>query len=121
MEYTTWDIEGLSLELDITDADAAERYDAAAELLRKDIPATGKVGMNTVAYIRTYCMAHRKFYDTVFGEPVSERIFAKIPDSIRKYNAIYAKFLAFIAGQSTAVRNETTEICEKYLPKGGKK
>lgn len=121
MEYTIWEIEGLSLELDITDANVTERYDTATAQLRTAIPATGKIGMNTAAYIRTYCKAHRKFYDTVFGEPVSEKIFANIPDSIRRYNAIYAKFLAFIAGQSTAVRNETDELCEKYLPKGGKK
>lgn len=121
MDYTIWEIEGQSFELDITDADAEERYEAATKQLPTDIPATGKVGMNTAAYIRAYCKAHRKFYDTVFGEPVSERIFAKIPDSIRRYNAVYAKFLAFVEGQTTAARNETQEIIHKYMPKGGKK
>lgn len=55
MEYTVWKIEGLSLELDITDADTAERYDAATAQLPSDIPETGKVGMSTPEYIRAYC------------------------------------------------------------------
>lgn len=121
MDNTIWEMEGYSFELDITDADTAERYEAATEKLRTDIPATGVVGMSFPAYIRAYCKAHRAFYDTVFGEPVSEKIFAGIPDNIRKYNAIYAKFLAFVSAQGTAVQNEAQEIVNKYKPKGGKK
>jgi len=115
--FTVWNINGLELELDISEADTAERYQSVIEGLEKDVPVTKISGITAAAFIRAYCKAHRNMYDKLFGEGTSEKLFAEIPDSIRKYNAVYAKLLAFVGMQTTTLHDEVDEVKAKYLPK----
>lgn len=117
MELTIWEINDLQLELDITDADTAERYEKAVDKLKKNIPKSGAVGLKTSAYIRAYCKAHRNLYNTLFGDNAGDKIFANSSDSIIKYNAVYGKFLAFVAKQSNSASHEIEELHKKYSPK----
>ena len=110
-----WKINDTELEFDVTDADMMERYENAMNALPQDMPK--KVpGVPFHKQIRAYCKAYRKMYDTIFGKNTSEKIFAGIPDSLQRYNAVYAKMLAFVAEQSRAVVDEMHEIQETYKP-----
>lgn len=122
---TIWHINNQELEFDITEAESAERYEAVLENLRKDIPKTKPTGITTSKFIRSYCKAHRNLYDSLFGEGTSEKIFDGVPESIRRYNAVYANFLGFVGMQTSTMKQEIDEIEKKYLPekesKGGAK
>lgn len=108
-----WKINDMELEFDVTDADMMERYEKAMNALPQDMPHNVK-GIPYSKQLRAYCKAYRKLYDTIFGKNTSEKIFAGIPDSLQKYNAVYAKLLAFVAEQGKIVQDEMREIQEKY-------
>lgn len=113
---TIWEINGVKLELDITEADTAARYENALNALKNDIPAVEISELSASARIREICKAYRNLYDVLFGEGTSRKIFAGIPDSILKYNAVFEKFLAFVSKQANT-RNQLAQLHEKYLPK----
>jgi len=113
---TIWHINSQELEFDITEAESSERYETALENLRKDIPKVKPSGIATSTFIRAYCKAQRKLYDSIFGEGTAEKIFDGIPESIRRYNAVYASFLGFVGMQTSTMRDEIDEIEKKYLP-----
>ena len=110
-----WKINDTELEFDVTDADTMERYEKAMNALPHDMPQK-VIGVPYHKMIRAYCKAYRKLYDTIFGKNTSEKIFAGIPDSLQRYNAVYAKMLAFVAEQGKIVQDEMREIQETYAP-----
>ena len=110
-----WKINDTELEFDVTDADMMERYEMAMKALPQDMPHAVK-GIPYSKQLRAYCKAYRKMYDTIFGKNTSEKIFAGIPDSLQKYNSVYAKMLAFVEEQGEIVQDEMREIKEKYAP-----
>lgn len=118
-DLTIWKINGLELSLDIEDADTVERYEAALDQLEADVPKDKSEG--AAAYIRAYCKAFRTLYDSLFGDGTAARIFADLPDNIRKYTAVYGDFLAFVSKQAAQSQAEMVQIRRKYLPKGGKR
>lgn len=118
-DLTIWKVNGLELHLDIEDAAAVEKYEAAMNQLETDVPKDKSDG--AAAYIRAYCKAFRTLYDALFGAGTAERIFADIPDNIRKYTAVYGGFLAFVSKQAAQSQAEILNIRRKYLPKGGKR
>ena len=113
---TIWRINNQELEFDITEAESSERYEAALESLKTDIPKVKPAGISTSTFIRAYCKSHRKLYDHIFGEGTAEKIFDGIPESIRRYNAVYAGFLGFVGMQTSTMNQEIDEIEKKYLP-----
>lgn len=118
-DLTIWNINGLELHLDIEDADTVERYEAAMDQLEADVPKDKNDG--AAPYIRGYCKAFRILYDALFGNGTAARIFADVPDNIRKYTAVYGDFLAFVSKQAAQSQAEMVQIRRKYLPKGGKR
>ncbi len=110
-----WKINDTELEFDVTDADMMERYEMAMQALSLDMPHNVR-GIPYSKQLRAYCKAYRKMYDTIFGKNTSEKIFAGIPDSLQKYNTVYAKLLAFVAEQGKIVQDEMREIQETYAP-----
>lgn len=118
-DLTTWKINGLELSLDIDDADNVEKYEAAMEQLEADFPKDKSEG--AAAYIRAYCKAFRTLYDSLFGDGTAARIFADVPDNVRKYTAVYGDFLAFVSKQAAQSQADMVQIRRKYLPKGGKR
>lgn len=118
-DLTIWKINGLDLSLDIEDADTVERYEAALDQLEADVPKDKSEG--AAAYIRAYCKAFRTLYDSLFGDGTAARIFADVPDNVRKYTAVYGDFLAFVSKQAAQSQAEMVQIRRKYLPKGGKR
>lgn len=118
-DLTIWKINGLELSLDIEDADTVERYEAALDQLEADVPKDKSEG--AAAYIRAYCKAFRTLYDSLFGDGTAARIFADVPDNVRKYTAVYGDFLAFVSKQAAQSQADMVQIRRKYLPKGGKR
>lgn len=117
-QLTVWEVNGLNLELDIADADTLEHYEMCIDRLKTTVPDRSSLS-GMAAYIRAYCKAHRDLYDALFGEGTGEKIFADVPDNVRRYNAVYAGFLAFVAKQAGAANAEMAAIQQKYLPRGG--
>ncbi|WP_346885101.1 DUF6673 family protein [Clostridium sp. UBA4395] len=66
-------INGIELELDIFDADVAEKYDKAIKKVMNIEEETK--GMSVGEGIRTQCKAIFKVFDELFGQGTHERVF----------------------------------------------
>ena len=114
-DLTTWKINGLELSLDIDDADNVEKYEAAMEQLEADFPKDKSEG--AAAYIRAYCKAFRTLYDSLFGDGTAARIFADVPDNVRKYTAVYGDFWRLSQNRRRSLRRRwcrfAANICRK--------
>lgn len=113
-----WTVNGCEFELDMEDAETAERYLSAMEVLEN---ARDMDFSNLLEKIRVYCKTFRDFYDTLFGENASEKIFSGIKDNTRKYDEIFSSLLDFIARQRAVSSNRMNEISRKYAPKRQKR
>ncbi|MBD5142088.1 MAG: hypothetical protein HDT22_00505 [Ruminococcus sp.] len=113
-----WKINKNEFELDMEDAETAERYLSAIEALDNAKDANFS---NLAEKIHVYCKAFRNFYDMLLGENASEKIFANIKDNIRKYDEIYTSLLDFIAKQRAVSSNRMNQIKAKYAPERLKK
>ncbi|MBR2284566.1 MAG: hypothetical protein IJ874_09170 [Ruminococcus sp.] len=110
-----WEINGLSLELDLDDADNMERYEKAFDIMaaeEKQIPKDGKQSER----IRAYCKLFRNLFDRIFGEGTAEKIFSKVPTSTTAYDEVYISFLEFARGQMIANAQARAEWLSKYAP-----
>lgn len=115
MKQKMWEINGLSFELDLEDADCMERYENAFEKMseeEKQVPKDGKLSTK----IRAYCRLFRDLYDRIFGEGTSEKIFKDIPDNTDRYDEIYFNFLSFAAAQKAAAAEKRAERISEYRP-----
>lgn len=115
MSQKIWEINGLSLKLDLEDADCAERYEKAFEKMseeEKQVPKDGKLS----ARIRAYCRLFRNLYDRLFGEGTSEKIFKGIPDNTDAYDEVYYKLLDFVTAQKIATAEKRNEKISRYRP-----
>lgn len=114
-QNTTWEINGVSLTIDLQDADQMERYEEAFEKMSADeqtIPKDGKAS----ARIRAYCTMFRNLYDHIFGAGTSDRIFAGQPMSTVVYDIVYESFLGFVQGQLVSASERRDQILQKYRP-----
>lgn len=122
MSLKIWEINNLKLELDMEDADVQERYENALKLFddeRKQIlkereqnPENAKLSKFT----RSVCALFKRFFDRVFGEGNSEKIFEGITVSLSKYFEIYDSFHEFIKQQMDDVNDNIMEKFAKYRP-----
>lgn len=119
-QNTTWEVNGVSLPLDLSDADTMERYEAAFDQLAADEKAIPKDGKAS-ARIRAYCAMFRRLYDSIFGEGTSARIFADTPDNTHSYDAVYCSLLDYVRAQSASNAQHTAELVSKYAPNRAQK
>lgn len=115
MDQKIWSINGIELELDISDADGMERYETAFEIMaeeEKNIPKEGKRS----AQIRGYCKLFRDLFANIFGEESADMIFKGVPVSCEAYDEIYVSFLDFVREQSVRSAAKRAEIITKYTP-----
>lgn len=115
MSQKTWEINGLSLELDMGNADVQERYESAFEQMSKEEKQIKKDGKLS-EFTRSYCDLFTRLFDRIFGEGTSEKIFSGIPVSISKYLEIYDSFLDFVKQQTEAITADTVKRLSKYRP-----
>lgn len=113
MSQKIWEINGLSLELDLEDADCMERYENAFDKMSEEEKQLPKDGKSSVQ-IRAYCRLFRDLYDRLFGEGTSEKIFKGIPDNTDVYDEVYYSFLDFVTAQKVASKTKRNEKLSKY-------
>lgn len=70
----TWEYNGVKLEVDLQDADFAERYEKAFNRMGEDEKKVPKDGTNS-ELIRAYCSLFYHLFDDIYGEGTSERLF----------------------------------------------
>ena len=110
-----WEINGISLPLDLSDADVMARYEDAFEAMKHDetdIPRDGRASER----IRGYCRMYRNLYDRLFGEGTAARIFDGLPTSSEVYESVYASFLDFVTAQAEEIARRRAEVFNKYSP-----
>lgn len=111
-EKNTWEINGYSLPVDAEDAAFMERYQAAsASLSNREFAAK-----NEAEAIRTYCENYRIFFDALFGDGTSERLFANAPDNRRVYNDVFSSLLKVIFEQRLSSELRLIEAVKRYAP-----
>lgn len=111
----TWKINGLELTLDMEDADTAERYESAFEVMMKEENETRNIAKLSKK-IRAYCRIFRNLYDRIFGEGTSAKIFENVPENCAEYDKIYCDFLDFVKNQQSDSAQRRSGILAKYSP-----
>lgn len=112
-----WEINGVSLELDMEEAETAENYQKAFKKFGENEKKLKSSGNLTGEFIRDYCHMFRTLYDDIFGGGTSEKIFSGIKDNARKYDEVYINFLEFVRNQALKTAERKNAIVLKYSPK----
>lgn len=111
---TKWEVNGKTYELDLEDADTAERYEAAFEMMEKEekqMPKDGKPSDR----IRAYCKLFESLYDRLFGEGSGKAILGDKANT-RICNEIYDDFLHFVTVQKQETLAFQNSMVNKYSP-----
>ena len=111
-ERTTWEINGYSLPVDAEDAEFMERYQTASAAISNRKSAI----KNEAEAIRTYCENYRIFFDALFGNGTSEKLFANVPDNRRVYDEVFTSLLKVIFEQRLSSDLRLTEAVKRYAP-----
>lgn len=115
MSHKIWEINGISLELDIEDADVMERLENAFETMKNDESAVPKDGKASVR-IRAYCAMFHNLFSNIFGNDETEKIFKGVPTNSSAYDDVYISFLEFINTQKDDIARAKSEKLERYRP-----
>lgn len=110
-----WEIRGLSLPLDLEDADTMERYEDAFAAMSGEERKIQKDGRQSER-IRAYCMLYRSLFARIFGEGTAEKLFADVPMSAAAHEEIYLSFLDFARAQTKAAMERRAARLQKYKP-----
>ena len=111
---TLWEINGKTYELDLEDAETAERYEAAFEQMEKEekqMPKDGKISVR----IRAYYSLFVNLYDRIFGAGSGKEILGDKPNT-RTCNEVYDNLLLFVATQKQQTLEFQNAIVNKYSP-----
>lgn len=111
---TKWEVNGKTYELDLEDADTAELYESAFDLMDKEekqMPKDGKPSER----IRAYCKLFENLYDRIFGEGSGKAILGEKANT-RICNEIYDDFLNFVATQKQETLAFQNSMVNKYSP-----
>lgn len=111
---TKWEINGLTYELDLEDADTAERYESAFDLMEKEEKQMPKDGKNSEK-IRAYCKLFENLYDRIFGKGSGKAILGEKANT-RICNEVYDAFLNFVATQKSESLAFQNSMVNKYSP-----
>ncbi len=112
---TIWEYNGQTFELDLQDADMAERYEAAFEQMAADEKAMPKEGKSS-ELLRRYCQLYFDMFGQVFDDPdAPARLFGE-KVSARACEEAYAAFLDFVRNQGAAARERRSRLVSKYSP-----
>lgn len=120
MSLKNWEINGCSLPLDLEDAEAMERYEAAFDKMAEEEKTIPKDGRQS-ARIRAYCVLYHHLYDNIWGEGTAERIFKGKPMNTAVYDDVYYSFLDFVRAQTVNAAQKRAEKLDKYRPNRAQK
>ena len=111
MSLKNWEINGLSLPLDLEDLEMMEHYESVFQKMKEEEQEIPKIGKATER-IRAYCNLYLHLFENLFGEDAAQKIFEGVPLNSGEYEKVYFNFLDFVRKQ----RMETAKIrAEKLL------
>jgi len=111
---TKWEINGLTFEMDLEDAETAERYEEAFDLMEQEEKKMNKAGKLSEK-IRAYCKLFEVLYDRLFGEGSGKAILGDKPNT-RVCNEVYDNFLNFVATQRDQSLAFQNSMVNRYSP-----
>lgn len=104
------DIFGIELEIDFMDADILDDYLSANEKVRRDINDQSIYqGKSAPDKIREQCRIINEFFDGLFGDGISERLFHN-KSNIRDHMEAFA----IVTKAAQESNSELTSISDKY-------
>lgn len=98
---TTFKYRDVEVEFDISDADAAEKFEEAVKKMdesEKLVPKTGKIS----TIYRAQCKLIKDFFDNCIGPGSGEKICTKA-DNVRICYDAYDEFLKFVSAQKSGI------------------
>lgn len=105
-------INGVELELNLLDADVIEKYENLNdEIMKKIQDPKAYEGKSTAEGMRYQCRCVERFFDALFGEGTSERVFPKNNDLGNRLEAF-----GETAKLAKSAGTELNTIIDKYAP-----
>lgn len=115
-----WEINGISLPLDLEDVEVMERYENAFDVMTSE-EKTIRIDGRASGRIRAYCMLYRNLFDRLFGEGTADKIFAGQPMSAAVHEEAYTSLLDFVKAQTAAANDRRNALLNKYRPNRAQK
>ena len=110
-----WVINEQAFEMDLTDADFAEKYQSAFETLATEeekLPKDGRLS----EILKANCGIYYNLFDNIFGEGSGQKIFAG-KMSISLCEVVFDDFFSFCQKEVGRMTQLRTKRFEKYAPK----
>ena len=120
-------IRGIEVEFDFLDADDVERFEKEASEVKRLCQERGQVEMSGFQMIREECQIINNFFDNVFGEGVSEKMFKgknNLGEHIKAFEDIVNEKIKRQQGlQNTMARYQPNRETRRYnqFKKGNRK
>lgn len=119
MNNTTWDINGISLELDLDDAEDLERYENAFKKMKDTSDALSKNITDSAAKkIKDTCNAYRGLINDIFGDGTASRIIEPTCWKLRIHEDVIESFMIFASAQFDQNKARVNAFTAKYKPSG---
>lgn len=110
---TIWKINGLELELDMSDYDTAVKYNEALNLMQTETKTLSEDG--TPETIKEYASLFHRCFDRIFGEGTSKKMFDGKYNSRLCDNAM-DDLIEFVTKQKSDLEELQKERLNKYRP-----
>ena len=111
-ENTVWEYNGNQFELDLTDLEFAERYEAALANLQEREKARSKDGSMSTR-IREYDGMIRGLFDDIFGEGAGDAVLGE-KISTKNCDIAFDSLLEFVINQQEENNRTTEALVSKY-------
>lgn len=110
-------LKDIEVEFSFTDADDLERFENEAKKVKEKSESYNKKEMNISDTIRAECKIIEEFFDGVFGEKTSEKLF-KGKKNLKEHMDIFTDIINEKVKQSEGFKNmyDNIEYRLKYMP-----
>ncbi len=109
-----WTYNGVELEVDLQDADFAERYEKAFQKMGEAEKDLQKIGSNS-EMIRGYCRMFNNLFDDIYGSGTSEKLFGGRMNSGHCDEA-YTLFLDAARACNAEAQQRRNAFASRYAP-----
>lgn len=107
-------VNGIELELDLADADMAEKAEAAIKNVQEEAGKQQSSG-GLADNIRAICGLVNRCFDTIFGDGAADKIFGEKNNMVTSIDAFVA-LTAEIKKQGEGIQSHTQGIVAQYSP-----
>lgn len=110
-------LKDIEVDFSFTDADDLERFENEAKKVKEKAESYNKKEMNISDAIRAECKIIEEFFDGVFGEKTSEKLFKGKKD-LKEHMDIFTDIVNEKVKQSEGLKNmyDNIEYRSKYMP-----